>query len=299
VSFLWADAAAHQLAERTAAWYDDEHDQEHEQGEYSVRPAGEKIKARRNRYTSQVVDRHNVPRKAAFEAMMHVTRHLEGGSAGQNPTDYGFASATRFSRDHYDHEMTKKLMDPETWRHRPVEQVPTDEIHATQHFINPSSVAHNLFWPGHRQPVSDKETGDPDIEPEAEPHDIEDDDEYSSSDERELHRNAKFMTRHDGRIECVDGHHRAGADIILGKKTTPGQMIHERDLSPRPQDARRAIEDPGWTSGINDHVIREHGWDPGELAADRSHYGRQQLTHQHDQDHEWHGKELGHYHPDE
>jgi hypothetical protein len=282
------DAAAHQLA---AAWHNDERDLEYEQGEYPVRDPAEKIRTRRNRYVSQIVDRHNVTRKAAFGAMMHVAGHLEDNYATGHPTDYGFASAPAFSRDHYGHEMTRRLQDPETWRNRPVEQVPTDEIHASQHFIRPQSVAHNLFWPGHRQPLSDDETGDPDIEPEAEPHDIEDDDEYSSADERELHRNAKFLTRHDGRIELVDGHHRVGADMILGKKTTPGQMIHERELMRPPGQPQHAW--PMNRDSMRAHLTGHHGWDPDYVD---SHETFRQMDRAHDQDHlDWQHK-LEHDH---
>lgn len=260
MSYLWMDAAA---AQRTAGWWNDRAEFEHERGEYSVRNPAEKLRARRNRYVSQIVDRHNVTRTAAREAMMHVAGHLEDNYATHHPTEYGFASAPPFARDHYSHEMTGRLMDPETWRHRPVEQVPTDEIHASQHFIRPHSVAHNLFWPGHRQPISEEETGDPDIEPEPEEPDIEDDYEYESADERELHRNAKFLERANGRIECVDGHHRAAADMILGKKTTPGQLITERELM-RPK-GYKPHPWPMTKEKMTAHLAEHHGWDPETL----------------------------------
>jgi hypothetical protein len=196
--------------------------------------------------------------------------------------------------------MAKRLQDPETWRGRPVEQVPTDEIHASQHFIRPSSVAHNLFWPGHRQPMSDEETGDPDAEPEPEPEDVTEDDEYhqhdrspqESADERELHRNAKFLERHDGRIECVDGHHRAAADMILGKTTTPGQLIHERDLM-RPHGQPQH----GWPmskDAMRAHLVEDHGWDPADVDA--SHGTFREMDRTHDYEHNTWQHKLGHDH---
>jgi hypothetical protein len=296
VSLLWRDAAEHQIA---AAWWNEHRDMEHEgDEEYPLRT--DKLKARRNRYVSQIVDRHNVSRKAAFGAMMHVADHLDSDYATHHPSDYGFASAPRFGRDHYSHEMTKRLQDPETWRHRPVEQIPTDEIHATQSFIRPSSVAHNLFWPGHRQPISDDETGDPDVEPEPEPHDVTEDYEYHSSDrspqesadQRELHRHAKFVERHDGRIELADGHHRVAADMLLGKPTTPGQIIHERELM-RPAGQPQH----GWpmnAGSMRAHLVEHHGWDPAEVDANHENFRAMDRTH--DYEHNTWQHKLGHDH---
>lgn len=296
MSLLWMDAAQHQIA---AAWWNEEKDREYEQDpDYPLRT--DKLKARRNRYVSQIVDRHNVPRKAAFEAMMHVAGHLEDDSVYRHPSDYGFASAPSRNREHYGTEMTKRLQDPATWRGRPVEQVRTDEIHATQDFIRPSSVAHNLFWPGHRQPVSDDETGDPDLEPEAEPHDVTEDDEYhqhdrspgTSAEQRELHRHAKFVERHDGRIELADGHHRVAADMLLGKATTPGHLIHERELM---RDPAQPLHDWPMSAGsMKAHLVEHHGWDPQDV--DEHHNGFFTMDRTHTGEHlNWQHK-LGHDH---
>jgi hypothetical protein len=298
VSLLWKDAADYQ---RTAAWWNEQHDFEHERGDEHYPPLRtDKLKARRNRYVSQIVDRHNVPRKAAFEAMQHVAGHLDSDYATIHPSDYGFASAPRRNRDHYSPEMTKRLQDPETWRHRPVEQVPTDEIHATQDFIRPSSVAHNLFWPGHRQPVSDDETGDPDVEPEPEEHDITDDYEYHSSDrspqesadQRELHRHAKFVERHDGRIELADGHHRVAADMLLGKTTTPGHLIHERELMRPPGQQPHAW--PMNRDSMQAHLVEDHGWSPGDV--DENHENFRAMDRTHDYEHNTWQHKLEHDH---
>lgn len=289
MSLLWKDAAEHQL---TAGWWNEQHDLEHEQGDFPVRDPAEKLKARRNRYVSQIVDRHNVPRKNAFEAMMHVAGHLEGNTSTEHPSEYGFASAPGFSRDHYSHEMTRRLQDPATWRDRPVEQVPTDEIHATQSFIRPSSVAHNLFWPGHRQSWSDEETGDPDVEPEAEEHDVSDDPEYSSAEERELHRHAKFVERSNGRIELADGHHRVAADMLLGKATTPGHLITERELMRAP--GQQLHDWPMNAGSMKAHLVAHHGWDPGDV--DNHHGSFREMDRTHDSEHlNWQHK-LGHDH---
>jgi hypothetical protein len=279
------------VLEKDAAWWNEEKDQEHEQDpDYPLRT--DKLKTRRNRYVSQIVDRHNVPRKAAYEAMMHVAGHLDSDYASVHPSDYGFASAPRRNREHYGPEMTSRLQDPETWRHRQVEQIPTDEIHATQDFIRPSSVAHNLFWPGHRQPISDDETGDPDVEPEPEEPDIHDDYEYNSADERELHRHAKFVERHDGRIELADGHHRVAADMLLGKKTTPGQIIHERELMRPPGQRQHAW--PVNRDSMRAHLTEHHGWDPEDVDA--NHGSFREMDHTHDYEHNTWQHKLEHDH---
>lgn len=295
MSLLWADAAAQQLARRTAGWWNGQKDFEYEgEGEYSLRDPAESAAARRERHISQIVDRHNVSRKRAARALRTVSGHLGGNDGGQ-PTDYGFASNGSFSREHFTPGTYQKLADRRTWAGRPVVQVPTDEIHASQHFIRHESVAHNLFWPGHREPEDYEATGDPDWEPESE-HEREDL-EHETPEERELHRTAKFLVRRNGRVECVDGHHRVGADILLGKKTTPGQVIHEHELSGTTSPAIRQLPWIQKRDELHEHLRSEHGFSQdlldtfGPASGFGSPAGRA-----HDQDHMNYQDDLDHEH---
>jgi hypothetical protein len=290
VTLLWMDAAIHQVAEQASQRWNpaEEHD------EYTPREPGEPFAARQRRHVSQVVDKHNVPRKDAARAIGHVRLHLEDEDhPSVNPTKYGFASADH-REERWSGQWLKKMQDPATWKDKPVTRIPTDEIHASQPFIRPRSVAHNLFWPGHKEPVSDEDTGDPDIHPGRDPGDEDDDHDDGLTDgERELlHGTAKFLDHGDGSYTCLDGHHRTGADMILGKKKTPGQVITENELN-RPSHVH-AIEEP-WGAETHQHVVEHHGWDPENIADRRP----QQLDEEHMRAHEWGDRrgDLDHYHP--
>jgi hypothetical protein len=221
---------------RTAAWWSRDPDEMHEYEE-GLRDPEEPGKARGQRYVSQVVDRHNVDRGAAEKAIKHVLQHhQEGNDVGASPEEYGFATSAAQWK-HYPMEMTQKLMDPKTWRGKKVEQVPLDQpIHATQNFIHPRAVAHNLFHPGKRTAEEGEAIGDPDYDPnwdseQREESDRESDREFGlSPEERELRKNVFFMKRKSGRMEVVDGHHRVATDMLLGKSHTPGIVIHEKEI---------------------------------------------------------------------
>ena len=217
---------------RTAVWWNADPDDLHEYEE-GLRDPEERPKDRGQRYVSQVVDRHNVSRGAAEKAIKHVLQHHDHSTVFKSPTEYGFASVSN-QDSHYSYEMTNKLLDPETWRGRKVQQVALHQpIHATQNFIRPSSVAHNLFHPGKKQPdCTEHAIGDPDYDPS---WDQSDEDEWheeggETPEQRELHKNVFFMKRNNGRMEVVDGHHRVATDMLLGKSHTPGIVIHEREL---------------------------------------------------------------------
>jgi hypothetical protein len=220
VSLLW----------KSAAWWNTDPDDvdEYEEG---LRDPEETGKERGQRYVSHVVDRHNVSRTQAQTALRHVMRHHDSDAISQSPMDYGFASAGN-QMGHYSPAMTRKLMDPKTWEGRPVQQVPLDQpLHASQNFIRPKSIAHNLFHPGKRQPdYQDEAVGDPDHDPDWD-RDEEESSEGESPQERELHKNVFFMKRKSGRMEVVDGHHRVATDMLLGKSHTPGIVIHEHELN--------------------------------------------------------------------
>lgn len=295
MTLLWADAAAHQLAARQAAWWNGEREFDHEgDDEHPLRDPSEPVAKRRERYISQIVDRHNVPRENAEHALRHVYGHLAAGHHMGSPVDYGFASQ---SRDYmsYPAHIFAKLQDPDTWKGRPVVQVPAEELHATQDFLRHGGVAHNLFWPGHRRPVEDDAEGDPDYEPESE-HEREEsggDDEFPDPEQRELHRTAKVLVHRNGSRSVLDGHHRAAADILLGKKTTPAQEIHERELDTS-GGAIRELPYPESIQDHRDHLIHEHGY-----SAEAVHHmglGTKPIA-EHDFDHQDHQDDLDHEHP--
>lgn len=214
-----------------AAWWTTSRDHEHEgDDEYPLRDPNESMVDRRNRYIKQIGDAHGVDEPAATRALKHVFHHLHEGYGEESPTSYGFASAAHDRKGHYSIPMTRKIMDPETWKNSPVQDVSLHEpIHATQSYIKPSHVAHNLFHPGQKAPESEPEaTGDPDYHPSW--GQFEDDSGEASQAERDLENHARFVRRNDGRLEVGDGHHRVAADLLLGKSHTRGRIVHERDL---------------------------------------------------------------------
>lgn len=217
---------------RTAVWWSGDPDDEYEYEE-GLRDPEEHPKERGQRYVSQVVDRHNVTRGAAEKAIKHVIGHHADDSVFRSPAEYGFASVGN-QANHYSPQMQAKLMDPATWRGRKVEQVSLNQpIHATQDFIRPGSIAHNLFHPGKRESEQDEAVGDPDYDPDwdADSRAEMDDMSESTPEERELHKNTYFMRRNNGKLEVVDGHHRVATDMLLGKSHTPGIVIHEREIN--------------------------------------------------------------------
>lgn len=235
---------------RTAAWWNNDRDYEYEgDDEYPLRDPNEHPKDRGQRYVSQIVDRHNVTRGAAEKALKHVLQHHDHSTIFKSPEDYGFASSAN-QMSHYSGDMIEKLMDPATWQGRKVQQVALHQpLHATQNFIRPKSIAHNLFHPGKKQPEYEEgAVGDPDVDP----NDMQsDEDEWyeeggETPEQRELHKNVFFMKRHNGRMEVVDGHHRVAADMLLGKSHTPGIVIHERELEGgRPYSYRNPTDPHG------------------------------------------------------
>ncbi|MFF7198176.1 hypothetical protein ACFZAM_31270 [Streptomyces sp. NPDC008079] len=216
-----------------AAWWSRDRDFEHEgDDEYPLRDPHESMAQRRSRYISHVADAHHVDEKAATGALRHIVGHISSGSLFTSPTDHGFASDSDQAH-HYSLSMSRKLMDPKTWEGRKPENIDLRQpLHATQNFIRPDSVAHNLFHPGSHEPTERSAVGDPDYKPSWDDDSREESESGSEStpEEKALHNTARFMRRHNGRLEVVDGHHRVAADMLLGKTHTRGVMIHERDL---------------------------------------------------------------------
>jgi hypothetical protein len=223
VSLLWTDAARHEAM----PWWNGEREHEYEGDEkYPLRDPEEPLKERGQRYVRQVAEAHGVEHGAAQKAVKHVLEDVPHGHS-VSPGFYGFASQDD-QRTHYSMPQIHKLMDPKTWEGKPVEDIPLDEVHATQNFLRPKSVAHNLFHPGQKQPDEDEAVGDPDYhpdqnrDPEAHWH------EYP--DQEKLHSQARFVRNQYGEIEVADGHHRVAADMLLGKSHTRGVMIHHSEL---------------------------------------------------------------------
>lgn len=246
----------------TAAWWTTNPD--HMSGyEEDLRDPAESGKDRGQRYVSQIVDRHGVSRGQAEKAIKHVIGHHEDNSVFRSPTEYGFASESD-QETHYSPEQQDTLMDPGTWKGRPVQQVALHQpLHATQNFIRPKSVAHNLFHPGKKEPEAEEAaTGDPDHDPDWSRDEEEDHVEGGETPEqRELHKNVFFMKRNNGRLEVVDGHHRVAADMLLGKSHTPGIVIHERELEGGKPYRYRNPEDPYGPKAMRqtmEHMIREN-----------------------------------------
>lgn len=292
MSLLWATAMA---------WWTGEPDREYEREEYArpeggygpLRDPAETHRQRWDRHVSRIVDRHNVPRENAEEALRAVVPHLRSGAVFVQPGEYGFASSNK-QEEKWSSAQYKHLQNPETWRHKPVEQVPTDDyIRATQDFVRPSSVAHNLFHPGHYEPGEDEPIGDPDYSPD---WDQPEEDRYRGTDEDSvLNGTAKFLRHRDGSHSLLDGHHRVSADLLLGKSHTPGQVMDERELERAGSGSRKEPEHVRDESLIG-HVVRDHGFDSGwARGAQGNRREMDRLYWDHETDHD-RDRDLKHYH---
>lgn len=100
-------------------------------------------------------------------------------------------------------------------------------------YIQRVADAHNLFHPGHPEPLEHEAKGDPDYNPRWDDGDRDESESGSeeSPEQKALGNHPRFIRRHNGRLEVADGHHRVAADMVLGKTHTRGVMIHERDLN--------------------------------------------------------------------
>lgn len=215
------------LNKTSMPWWNNEREYEYEgDDEYPLRDPEEPLKERGQRYARQVAKAHGVPHEHAERALKHVLEDVPHGHS-VSPGFYGFDSQDD-QRTHYSQPQIQKLMDPKTWKGKPVEDIPIHEIHATQNFLRPKSVAHNLFHPGQKQPEEDEAIGDPDYhpdqnrDPEAHWHDWPEQD--------ELHSVPRFVKNQYGEIEVADGHHRVAADKLLGKSHSRGVIIHHSEL---------------------------------------------------------------------
>jgi hypothetical protein len=254
VSLLWRDAAQHQVQ---AAWWNTDHDERDE----DAGRTGESMPDRRKRCVSMIVDRHNVSRTAAAKALRNTFEAVSSDSAYHNIDHFdpeGHLDTIHHGHDdYYSHHESRVLHDPGTWEGRKVEQVPIDGgLHATQDWVRPSSMAHNLFHPGKKESNIDDEIGDPDFDPDNTSESEDDYEGEESPEHRALGNVPKFVRRHDGSHEIVDGHHRVMTDVLLGKKHTPGHVLDEGDLDSLAR-GKNPVDEAAKT---RDHLIGSHGY---------------------------------------
>lgn len=227
MALLWARTAM--------AWWDNDIDHEYEEG---LRPEGETLPERGNRYVKQISSTHGIPEDHARTVAKALLGHVQNGTS--DPRQYGFSSAADTRHNHYSTSQTRALMDHRTWAGKKPEQVDISQgVHATQNYIDPNRVAHNIFHPGKKAPWYEHHaTGDPDYDPawdgnEEESSGLEMD--HDSVQNRALEGHTRFVRRSNGDLEVADGHHRVAADLMLGKTHTPGVVIHEHELNAHAQ----------------------------------------------------------------
>lgn len=229
MALLWSQAASHEAM----SWWNNERDHEYEgDDEYPLRDPSETLKQRGQRYKQQVVEKHGVHPDVAQKAIQHVVGHLQGDSPWRDPTEYGFASSRRVDTAFPPH-VEARLIDPHTWKDKKPQEVDlTEPIHASQEFVRPSSVAHNLFHPGQKQPQhTDEAVGDPDYDPRDDDYDDGEGEPEDSGGHD--HSRAYFLRRTNGEMHVVDGHHRVGTNLLLGKKSMTGVVLNESEIPGR------------------------------------------------------------------
>ncbi|MGN6635999.1 MAG: GNAT family N-acetyltransferase, partial [Oryzihumus sp.] len=255
----------------------------------------EDLTRRRGQYVQQVADAHHVSPAAAHRVIAQVAGDLDSDKAFTDGRKYGFASEPHGHRDVFSEQQIKHLMTPELWHGVPVTQVPTEGIHATQNWLRPRTLAHNLFHPGKKLGQVDDEEGHPDFDPDDLPREEEDYDDIDegSRPRPDLGEHVRYMRREDGRMQLLDGHHRAAIDIALGKKTTPGTVIDEAKL-------RAAMRSPVHLHGeemsaadLHTHLLQHHDRTRSELPEPRD-ANHLDLVDEHDHSHEF--EAPGHEH---
>lgn len=226
----WSGRPEHGYEKNHVPWWDeslslDDINRLREGEPTPLRDPSEEPSDRHTRHVNQVTQVHGVSPEAAHHAVEQVRGHLDQGVERSDPVDYGFASQKSQVDNYAPHEMDA-IQNPRTWNDRAVENVPTKEIHATQNFLRPASIAHNLFHPGKQEPAWEPEaTGDPDYNPSwsrgQESDDVQDADPAGM---------VRFVRNDDGSVEVADGHHRVAADLLLGKSHTRGKVVPRREL---------------------------------------------------------------------
>lgn len=280
---IWDESA---MGKQAMAWWDNDIDHEYEEG---LRPEGETLPERGNRFVKQISSAHGIPEEHARGVAKTLLGHVQNGT--MDPREYGFSSAAHDRQGHYSLSQTRALMDHRTWAGKKPEQVDISQgVHATQNYVDPNRVAHNVFHPGKKAPWSEPHaTGDPDYDPS---WDGDEDEEgsgmemdHDSVQNRKLENHTRFVRRSNGDLEVADGHHRVAADLMLGKTHTPGVVLHEHELnqhmqrhgawaqdhaeSPENHPETMPVEDAGYAGFVTGHGLE----DPG----DRPHHYNDEL----------------------
>lgn len=207
-----------------AAWWNTREDFDDRQ----LRDPSAPLHSRVQDYRKRIAAAHGVDEASAGSALNHVIGAME--SRSNDPTHYGFASSIHSNR-RFRPQTRAKLWTPSTWHGAEDTQVSLHQpIHATQNYIRPSGIAHNLFHPGSRP--AEMNEGDPDYDPQQD-HEmwhVSDDSAHFSDEDIAMHAKSRFLQRRNGKLEVIDGHHRVAGDMLLGKSHTPGLLLHERDL---------------------------------------------------------------------
>jgi hypothetical protein len=221
MSLLWKSAMA---------WHDDDPETDPDGlGEVQGRRPYYK---RREDLVDHIADVHDVPRENADRALEKIENHIESGNLADS-SHFGFSgyASGQARADAGGAEMRT----PELWHRAHVADVPLKGMKASQSWVRPSGVAHNLFHPGSRAPEEDGAEGDPDYNPEwdEDRHREIDDMVGSNYGEKPQPKTdlPRFLKHTDGSYTCLDGHHRVSADLLLGKESIPGRVIHEKQLA--------------------------------------------------------------------
>lgn len=212
------------------AWHDDDRETDPEQSEdfRDARPYHE----RREDYVDHIADAHDVDRDVADRALEKIENHTLGVMADVRHFGFGGVRHVESSGEGWNYRSKK------TWARAHVGDVPLGgKVNASQTWVRPMGVAHNLFHSGTQTPISEEHEGDPDYDPswdeESHRQDREEREfyspgEYADDPETDLPR---FLRHTDGSYTCLDGHHRVAADLLLGKPSTRGYVIHEKQLA--------------------------------------------------------------------
>lgn len=266
--------------EHEAALDDEEHTPWHQ-----ARPGEDDSQRalRHQGYVAQIVKAHGVDPGTAHKALGKVHHDLQRGQ-DVRAARYGFPAEDALeARDpFYTDSVIGHLSRPETWSGKKAQQVPLDRVHASQPWLRPETLAHNLFHPGTLEHPLHKHIGDPEVKPPP-----------LEGMEGDISHAARFVRRADGRLQVSDGHHRVAADMMLGKTHTPGTIAEEHEI--RQATAPKSSAAPETAEALHAHMRDGHGKTRSELPEPtQDNYWP--LHDEHEHDHEFEGDYIGHRH---
>jgi hypothetical protein len=210
------------------AWHDDDREDESE-GHESYRDT-RPYHVRREDYVDHIAFVHGVDRGAADRALEKIENHTQ--SLHGDSRNFGFSEYVDDARSRAG---GAEMRTPELWHRAHVAQVPLKGMKASQSWVRPLGVAHNLFHPGMRAPEEEGVEGDPDYDPSWDEERHRETDEMMAREYGDKPQPKtdlpRFLRHRDGSYTCLDGHHRVAADLLLGKKSIPGRVIHEKQLA--------------------------------------------------------------------